>query len=240
MLCFLVRRWLFYRSIFRNHSWILYRCNGGYMLKAFQFALLSGVVTGGLYKSKDCCKPYPFHLCGQHKGQPYYGECLKDNEVAPPCRKQCQFRYEKDYSVDKIFADSAEFVNASELAIQTELFTNGPVQAGFIVYDDFRYYQKGVYVHTWFGEAGGHAVRIIGWGVENGVKYWLVSNSWNSDWGEEGLFKIRVEPTSARLEKWSGQSPCILNHRLVNNKLAIFLYKRADSRISIITLTQNS
>jgi len=37
---------------------------------------------------------------------------------------------------------------------------------------------------------GGHAVKLLGWGVENGVKYWLLANSWNEDWGAEGFFKI--------------------------------------------------
>ncbi|CAJ0591073.1 unnamed protein product [Cylicocyclus nassatus] len=185
-------------------SWCGDGCKGGYMLKAFEFVLLSGVVTGGSYKAKDCCKPYPFHPCGHHEGQPYYGECLKDNADTPPCRKLCQIRYKSEYPVDKIFGDSAEFVNASELAIQKEIFEKGPVQAGFIVYDDFQYYQKGVYVYTWGAEAGGHAVKIIGWGVENGVKYWLISNSWNSDWGEKGLFKIRRGTNECQIEEMVG------------------------------------
>ncbi|VDN23873.1 unnamed protein product, partial [Gongylonema pulchrum] len=32
---------------------------------------------------------------------------------------------------------------------------------------------------------GGHAVKILGWGVDQGVPYWLVANSWNTDWGED-------------------------------------------------------
>lgn len=27
---------------------------------------------------------------------------------------------------------------------------------------------------------GGHAVKIVGWGVLEGVPYWLVANSWNT------------------------------------------------------------
>jgi len=39
--------------------------------------------------------------------------------------------------------------------------------------------------------AGGHAVKIIGWGTTaDGVHYWQVANSWNADWGDDGYFKI--------------------------------------------------
>lgn len=38
---------------------------------------------------------------------------------------------------------------------------------------------------------GGHAVKLIGWGVEKGVDYWLMLNSWGPTWGDNGLFKIR-------------------------------------------------
>lgn len=38
---------------------------------------------------------------------------------------------------------------------------------------------------------GGHAVKLIGWGVEYGVEYWLMVNSWGPTWGDNGLFKIR-------------------------------------------------
>lgn len=48
----------------------------------------------------------------------------------------------------------------------------------------------GVYQHVAGNLAGGHAVRILGWGVEDGVDYWLVANSWNRLWGENGYFKI--------------------------------------------------
>ncbi|KAI1286143.1 Cathepsin B [Halotydeus destructor] len=72
-----------------------------------------------------------------------------------------------------------------------EIFTNGPVEADFTVYADFPSYKSGVYVQTSDDELGGHAIRILGWGVENGVDYWLVANSWNEAWGDKGYFKIK-------------------------------------------------
>jgi len=38
---------------------------------------------------------------------------------------------------------------------------------------------------------GRTAVAIIGWGEEQGVKYWIAAFSWGSDWGEHGYAKIR-------------------------------------------------
>lgn len=67
----------------------------------------------------------------------------------------------------------------------------GPVEADFDVYDDFPQYKSGVYIKTSDNLLGGHAIKILGWGTEKGVDYWLAANSWNPDWGDKGYFKIR-------------------------------------------------
>ncbi|KHJ99375.1 papain family cysteine protease [Oesophagostomum dentatum] len=164
-------------------------CQGGYAKKGWEFVVNSGASSGGPYGQKDVCKPYAFHPCGYRNGQPYYGEC-RPREKTPACKFTCQKGYKTSYQSDKIMAKSAYYVTNSVEAIQKEIMTNGPVQASFIVYSDFRIYKSGVYVHTAGKEEGGHAVRIIGWGTENGVPYWLITNSWNTDWGENGLFRM--------------------------------------------------
>jgi len=59
------------------------------------------------------------------------------------------------------------------------------------VFADFPSYKSGVYQHVSGGFLGGHAVKMLGWGVENNTPYWLIANSWNPTWGDHGYFKIR-------------------------------------------------
>lgn len=65
-----------------------------------------------------------------------------------------------------------------------------PPYDSFFFFKYLLYMFAGVYQHVTGKALGGHAIRILGWGKENGVDYWLVANSWNTDWGNNGLFKI--------------------------------------------------
>jgi cathepsin B len=77
-------------------------------------------------------------------------------------------------------------------SVQREILANGPIHAAFTVYNDFFYYTSGVYSHTTGGVAGGHAVRVVGWGVESSTNkpYWIVANSWGTGFGMNGYFWI--------------------------------------------------
>lgn len=162
-------------------------CNGGMVGSAWRYWEETGLVTGGQYGSNQGCQPYKIKSCDHHvvgKKPP-----CKGDGPTPKCEKKCRVGYNVTYPNDKHYAMSSYAVRG-EKQIQTEIMTNGPVEGAFSVYKDFLTYKTGVYHHTTGSFLGGHAIRILGWGVENGTDYWLVANSWNPDWGDNGYFKI--------------------------------------------------
>jgi len=154
-------------------------CNGGYPTQAFKFWTKSGVVTGGPYGSKDGCRPYSISPTAQ-------------SAETPACQKQCQATYKTPYPQDEQKGSSYFQIQGGASAMQQEILDNGPIVACFNVYEDFFHYSTGVYHHVSGSLAGGHAVKVIGWGTENNTPYWLVANSWNATWGGlNGYFKIQ-------------------------------------------------
>jgi len=61
----------------------------------------------------------------------------------------------------------------------------------------FQSYSSGVLTSASCGTNLDHGVLIVGYGEENGIKYWLVKNSWSTTWGDNGYVKIgRSESTN--------------------------------------------
>lgn len=84
---------------------------------------------------------------------------------------------------------------------------NGPVTAAFSVYSDFSpfFFSNPTGIYHYDGTSsytGGHGIVIVGY---NDVEqYWLCKNSWGSNWGDNGYFKIGYGECS--IEVWMNYS----------------------------------
>ena len=106
--------------------------------------------------------------------------------------KACPTKCDNGSAIHKYKCEAGSVTKATNPdAIKSLIKSSGPVETGFTVYDDFMNYKSGVYHHTTGKQLGGHAVKIIGWGQENGVNFWICANSWNTSWGEQGFFRIK-------------------------------------------------
>eukprot|EP00954_Amorphochlora_amoebiformis_P024353 1365813-Amorphochlora_amoeboformis.AAC.3 len=168
-------------------------CNGGQPGMAWKWFANTGVVTGGDYGETDgsTCLPYTLPPCAHHVTSKEYPACPSSEYSTPSCKSSCsESKFSGKYSNDKKTAGTAYSLSGVP-KIQSDILKYGPVTGAFTVYSDFPSYKSGVYSHTEGSELGGHAIKIIGWGTENGEDYWIVVNSWNESWGDKGTFKIK-------------------------------------------------
>ena len=121
-------------------------------------------------------------------------------------------------------------------AIQTEVMTNGPVSTCFRFYESFHTFfndnPAGIYNNTGMcknkktgkeepcKEVGGHCVKIVGWGHDDpsGIDYWLIANSWTTNWGTHGYFRFKRGTDLCKMDGscWAGCPPADLSAGVAN------------------------
>merc|ERR1712232_1127761 len=80
-----------------------------------------------------------------------------------------------------------------EAGLLNALVTKGPMSVGIMVPDEMLYYESGVFKFESCRHNASqidHAVTLTGFGIEQGVPYYLIRNSWSTYWGDEGYIKI--------------------------------------------------
>lgn len=134
--------------------------------------------------------------------------------------------------VKRSYPQSEDQVDRFRLEMKHHIMEYGPVVAGYIVFNNFPHgdysITKGIYLEGVDYDAsnesntiipyqpnynpaprgnmiGGHAIAVIGWGVEDDVTfapgkkgkvpYWYCRNSWGEKWGKDnGYFKFAMFP----------------------------------------------
>jgi len=79
---------------------------------------------------------------------------------------------------------------SGEKAMMNEIKKRGPIACGVAVPDALEDYTGGIFEDKTGDLNIVHDISVVGWGVENGTKYWTVRNSWGSHFGESGFFRV--------------------------------------------------
>jgi len=146
----------------------------------------------------DCASGVGYFNQGCNGGEPdsafkymiSYGQCSETSypyiagvtETAGTC-KQCT-------KSPVHFSSCYDVVPKNQVALKAAVAKQPVVIA---IEADTRYFQSysgGILDAASCGTNLDHAVEIVGYGEENGQKYWTVRNSWSDSWGEGGYVRI--------------------------------------------------
>jgi len=85
----------------------------------------------------------------------------------------------------------ADVTPNNQIALKEAVALVGPISIALDAETKlFQSYKSGVITSESCGTNLDHGVLIVGYGEEDGIKYWLVKNSWGASWGDDGYIKI--------------------------------------------------
>merc|ERR1712223_214178 len=90
------------------------------------------------------------------------------------------------------FSEAVAVESKNEDTLKKAVATVGPVSVGIDAsHFSFQLYKRGVYYCRFCSQTRlDHGVLVVGYGNEDGHDYWMVKNSWGSNYGENGYIKM--------------------------------------------------
>ena len=79
---------------------------------------------------------------------------------------------------------------SGEQTMMQEIYQRGPIACGIAVPEALENYTSGIFEDKTGDMDIVHDISVVGFGVENGQKYWTVRNSWGTHFGESGFFRV--------------------------------------------------
>jgi cathepsin L len=146
------------------------KCEGGSMDQAFEWVAENGI----------CSEADDSYKCSSETSD----EC--DNSQCPT---NCTKVLEKGDVTT--YTDVEQSEGALEAAVAQQ-----PVSVAIEADETvFQYYTGGILTSEACGENLDHGVLVVGYGTDNGQKYWKVKNSWGTSFGEAGYIRLEKGST---------------------------------------------
>jgi C1A family cysteine protease len=172
------------------------------------------------FYSEGCDGGYPILVAKFSKEFELVPEdCFEYTEKTNSCKNACDYKANpKKYSVSKYGYLGGAYGKTSEADMMKEIRARGPMPGNIVVHWSFQYYKGGIFsrrpllqnsdkinLKTLFDYGVSwakveHSITLVGYGEENGIKYWIGMNTWGKDWGERGFFRILRGENEAEVE----------------------------------------
>jgi len=148
------------------------------------------VDCAGLYDNFGCDGGLPSHAFEYIR---YLGERggweLEETYPYKAVDQKCQ--YNATRGIVRTYG-SYNITEGDEDELVASTYFVGPVSVAYQVVEDFRFYKSGVYQSTNCKSGPkdvNHAVLVVGFdSTPDGIPYYIIKNSWSSDWGMSGYF----------------------------------------------------
>jgi cathepsin B len=134
----------------------------------------------------------------------------------------------------------------SEFNIRDNIYKWGPIATGMEVYPDFYTFNPNTDIYKWNGEGekvGGHGVVIVGWGREKNDDFWIIRNSWGTEWGMDGYFRMKRGINSCNIESnCMGLVPDFfypINYKWASDKHTQYLFEEQQTQRNRISISSN-
>ncbi|MBF0318482.1 MAG: hypothetical protein HQL01_01580 [Nitrospirae bacterium] len=127
--------------------------------------------------------------------------CFQYQAQQLPCSQACPDWFQNNvqrarFNSFYVIGDNTTVTNCDANSrcggMKSAIAKTGPIVIWMRVYSDLLHYKSGIYSRVSSATMeGGHYVLVVGY--NNDGQYFIVKNSWGTDWGESGFFRIAYD-----------------------------------------------
>jgi len=141
-----------------------------------------------------CSGGWPYNVFEYAKT---YGLMLASDYPYSAASGTCKY----DASKVKARVSTYGYVDTTVPAMKDAIYTNGIISVA-VNANKMQVYASGIISADGCPNMIDHAVNVVGWGKQDSTEYWIVRNSWGSNWGESGYCRMVAGQNACGIESY--------------------------------------